>query len=85
LRNLTYLHLGYNQIKTLSRDIGNLKKLRDLYLGNNQITSYPKEIGYLKNLEWLSLGLRNDLNAYIPKEICNLKYVIMNYNNFCEV
>ena len=56
LKSLKELHLSYNQIKEIPKEIWELKNLRELYLSNNQITEIPKEIGELKNLQRLYLS-----------------------------
>ena len=55
LKSLKELHLSYNQIKEIPKEIWELKNLRELYLYKNQIKEIPKEIGKLKNLKWLYL------------------------------
>ena len=67
LYNLQELHLSYNQIKEIPKEIGNLTNLEELNLYNNQIKEIPKEIGNLINLRELVLA-SNQIKE-IPKEI----------------
>ncbi|AGS80636.1 leucine rich repeat protein [Leptospira phage vB_LnoZ_CZ214-LE1] len=60
-----------NQLKTLPKEIGQLKNLQELYLSDNQLATLPKEIGQLKNLQ--ELDLHNNQLATLPKEIGQLK------------
>ena len=62
--------LSRKELKTVSKEIGNLKNLEELYLDNNKLTLIPPEIGNLKNLEELYLAC-NSLTS-IPPEIGNL-------------
>jgi small GTP-binding protein len=68
--NLSYNQLSYNQLKTLSAEIGKLKNLTELDLSGNQLTSLPQEIGQLTNLAWLGLYL-NRLTS-LPQKIGQL-------------
>ncbi|GAG01679.1 unnamed protein product, partial [marine sediment metagenome] len=83
LYKLRHLNLERNEIKELSKEIGNLTNLQQLYLSYNKIKKLPKEIGNLINLE--SLGLSNNQIKEIPKEIGNLselrKLYLYNNNN----
>ena len=55
LSALTELHLGDNQLTSLSAEIGQLTSLEVLDLVGNQLTSVPAEIGQLTSLEsWTS-------------------------------
>jgi Leucine-rich repeat (LRR) protein len=72
LTNLEYLSItGRWKFEYLSKEIGNLKKLRKLILEANGLKSIPKEIGNLENLNYLDLSAC-DLEA-LPPEIGNLK------------
>ena len=75
-----------NNIKSLPKEIGNLKNLNELNLNENKLTSIPKEIGLLKNLKKLSFEY-NNLTS-IPKEIglCkNLKDLDLSGNNLTSL
>ncbi len=65
------LYLSNQEIKSLPRQIANLKNLKTLYLDYNSLTTLPKEIGQLHNLQSLCL-LGNSLST-LPEEIGHLK------------
>ncbi|WP_233431726.1 leucine-rich repeat domain-containing protein [Leptospira santarosai] len=62
------LSLSNQEIKSLPRQIANLKNLRELDLGYNQLTTLPKEIGKLQCLYDLDLK-ENPLSVYEKKRI----------------
>ncbi|EMY16264.1 leucine rich repeat protein [Leptospira weilii str. Ecochallenge] len=65
------LYLNSNQLITLPKEIGKLKKLRELHSYNNQLKAIPKEIGELKELQMLDLS-HNQFKT-LPKEFGNLQ------------
>jgi internalin A len=67
LTGLHALDLGYNPLKTLPPDIGNLRNLTSLILSWCRIEYLPPEIGQLECLELLDLG-GNRLSR-LPEEI----------------
>jgi Leucine-rich repeat (LRR) protein len=67
LTQLTNLHLGYNEIKEIPKEIHFLTQLTKLHLGNNQIEEIPKEIQFLTQLTILYLG-KIQIKK-IPKEL----------------
>ncbi len=69
--NLHILSLTHNKIKTLPKEIGQLKNLKYLDLYYNNLESLPKEIGELENLEQLLLEKNQLIN--LPIEIAKLK------------
>lgn len=71
LKSLKRLHLKYNHIKELPREIGDLDKLEELDLEGNRLTGLPTEISKLKNLHKIYLS-RNML-AELPDELGQLK------------
>ena len=77
LTNLTYLHLGENQLSgKIPAEIGSLTNLTELYLNNNQLSGeIPSEIGGLTKLFLLQLG-GNQLSGEILAEIGNLTDLI---------
>ncbi len=60
------LDLRYQELKTLPKEIGKLKNLKELNLWQNQLKALPKEIGYLKMLK--RLNLRNNKLSEREKE-----------------
>ncbi|EMS89038.1 leucine-rich repeat domain-containing protein, partial [Leptospira noguchii] len=60
-----------NQLKTLPKEIGQLKNLQELDLHNNQLATLPKEIGQLKNLQFLNLS-QNQLSSKEKERIRKL-------------
>ena len=73
LSNLTYLHLGRNQLRgEIPVTMGNLTNLEWLYLSGNQLQGeIPIELGGLNSLTYLSLS-DNELSGEIPSELGNL-------------
>ena len=67
---LTVLSLQRNRIKTLPREVGLLKSLRELYLRNNLIREVPTEIGSLANLQQLHLQYNRLVS--LPDELAQL-------------
>lgn len=67
---LEALNLSENPITTLSRDIGNLKKLHALKISNTNLSSLPQEIGELENLQFLEI-CNNQFND-LPSSLGNL-------------
>lgn len=43
------LHLNFDRLKTLPKEIGQLQNLKDLYLYGNQFMTLPNESGELQN------------------------------------
>jgi len=69
---LEKLLIHKSNIKTLPREIGDLKALKFLSIAwGGDLTEIPKEIGKLEKLEYLDLW-RNKLTT-LPEEIKNLK------------
>ncbi|KDO41006.1 hypothetical protein CISIN_1g041406mg [Citrus sinensis] len=57
----------------LSRQVSNLKRLKQLSLGENQLSDFvPSQLGVLTQLETLSLG-SNSFTGEIPSELGKLK------------
>ena len=88
--NLEYLKiLDVNEnfvLKTVPKQIGNLKNLTYLSLNYNQLASLPKEIGNLESLTYLSLN--ENQFATLPKEIGNLEsltYLSLNKNQLATL
>jgi Leucine-rich repeat (LRR) protein len=74
------LELPNNFLKSLPKEIGNLKNLRFLSLGGpNFLTKLPSSIGNLKNLEYLNLE-DNHLDS-LPSSIGNLETLRTLYLN----
>eukprot|EP01130_Rhizamoeba_saxonica_P017858 TRINITY_DN8767_c0_g1_i1.p1 TRINITY_DN8767_c0_g1~~TRINITY_DN8767_c0_g1_i1.p1 ORF type:complete len:331 (-),score=56.84 TRINITY_DN8767_c0_g1_i1:120-1112(-) len=67
---LCELNLGYNNIRTISSNIGQLKNLIKLQLNNNKLVKLPAEIGNLEKLQVLDL-FYNKIQE-LPEEIENL-------------
>jgi Leucine-rich repeat (LRR) protein len=55
LVNLRILHLDYNGLSTIPKEIGSLVNLQKLYLNCNILVIISKEIGSLNNLQELHL------------------------------
>lgn len=70
LKNLVYLDLSFNFIKTIPIEIFNLEKLETLDLEDNMIEIIPPDIGNLKKLKYLDLD-DNSID-YLPPEIGEL-------------
>jgi hypothetical protein len=70
LLNCNALFLGFNQLETLPKEIGNMIKLENLMLFNNKLKSLPEEIGRLINLKCLRVD-NNELET-LPSSIGNL-------------
>ena len=86
LYNLPELHLYFNQLNEIPKEIGNLINLQILYLYFNQLNEIPKEIGNLINLQ--RLYLQDNQLTEIPKEIgnlINLQYLNLNNNQLSEI
>ncbi|HEX8072221.1 MAG TPA: COR domain-containing protein [Pyrinomonadaceae bacterium] len=66
----TNLHLAYNRLTSLPREIVQLPNLTILHLAGNQLTSLPPVIGQLPNLTHLYLN-NNQLTS-LPPEIAKL-------------
>lgn len=79
LNHLEWLDLGVknkekNHLKTLTKEIFELKNLQTLFLDSNEISELPKEIHELKNLRVLNLS---DMPiSELPKEIYELTNLI---------
>jgi len=58
---LATLHLGFNQLKTVPKELGGLTALTSLRLDNNQLTILPPELGALNALT------RLDLQSNVPE------------------
>jgi len=74
------LNLNNNKIKTIPKQISNLKKLRILQLSNNKITSLPKTFNELESLQ--KLNISKNLFVDFPNEILRLsrmKNLWLNY------
>ena len=54
--NLTWLHLGGNQLTEIPDWLGGLTNLTWLSIGGNQLSELPDSLGQLTNLAWLSIG-----------------------------
>lgn len=70
LHSMHHLEINYyysNKLRSLPKEIGNLKQLEELDLGNNQLVSLPPEMGNLKQLK--RLNLRNNKLTGQPPEI----------------
>lgn len=65
------LNLNMYSLKTLPRNIGNLKSLKFFYLANNDLESLPESIGTLDKLEKINLDHNKNLK-FIPKSFLNL-------------
>jgi Leucine-rich repeat (LRR) protein len=65
------LNLNMYSLKTLPRNIGNLKCLKFFYLANNDLESLPESIGNLDKLENINLDHNKNLK-FIPKSFLNL-------------
>jgi Leucine-rich repeat (LRR) protein len=65
------LSIGSNAIKSVPKEIGNLRALQYLSLDNNQLNTLPPEIGNLTELE--ELHLENNSLRTLPDEISQLK------------
>ena len=67
------LNLSNNQLTgEISKEIGNLRNLRELFLKNNQLSGgVTKEIGNLRNLQGLNLS-NNQLTGGVTKEVKDL-------------
>ncbi len=74
------------EFKSLPKEIGILKNVKDMYLTNSKLTTLPGEIGQLKNLEKLYIP-RNQIET-LPvemKNLINLKNLGLNYNNLTHI
>lgn len=70
--HLQTLVLHHTNIKTLSKDIGNLSQLKFLYIGtSNPLTCLPQSIANLSNLRVLEVHDTGTLST-VPEGICNL-------------
>ncbi|MDP1723841.1 MAG: hypothetical protein Q8L85_03985 [Alphaproteobacteria bacterium] len=65
------LNLNMYSLKTLPRNIGNLKCLKFFYLANNDLESLPESVGNLDKLENIKLDHNRNLK-FIPKSFLNL-------------
>ncbi|HMY68026.1 MAG TPA: leucine-rich repeat domain-containing protein [Leptospiraceae bacterium] len=82
LKNLIHLSVCDSGLKTVSKEIGALRKMEGLFLSGNQIVSLPAEIGRLKNLKCTDLSF-NKFSAF-PKILNGLRKmeeIIMNGNS----
>jgi Leucine-rich repeat (LRR) protein len=70
------LDLSSNQLKTLPKEMAELKNLKTLDLSNNQFNTLPKEIAELKNLQELYLGK----NPISDEEKKNIKKILPKCN-----
>lgn len=70
LYNSKELHLSYNKIRIIPKEIDQLKNLEILDLSNNEIKIIPGELGRLYNLKLLLLD--NNKIESIPEEIGRL-------------
>ncbi len=70
-RNITFIHLAWTELKSLSGNIWLFTNLTKLYLHHNQLTSLPPEIWKLENLT--DLYLRGNQLTSLPPEIWNLR------------
>ncbi|MHA1232721.1 MAG: leucine-rich repeat domain-containing protein [Candidatus Helarchaeota archaeon] len=57
LKQLKYLNLSMNKLKTLPDFFHKLESLQELYLGINQLRTLPESFGNLKSLRELYLGV----------------------------
>lgn len=64
------LNINNNQIKTIPKQVGNLKKLNTLTIANNKITSLPQTFSNLKDLKKLNIS-KNNFDC-LPNEILEL-------------
>jgi Leucine-rich repeat (LRR) protein len=85
-KNLKYLNLENNIIKSLPENINLLTNLKELFLGNNHLTDLPDCIALMENLILINAG-QNYLQR-LPKNIKNIKFFYAyeesfnNLNNF---
>ena len=66
-RDLKRLHLQYNKLTVIPKELGQLVNLKRLFLENNELKEIPKELGRLVKLKWLRLD--NNKLTEIPKEL----------------
>jgi Leucine-rich repeat (LRR) protein len=82
LSNINLLSFSNNNIKSLPKNIGNLKSLRALSLDENNITSLPESFGNLENLK--DLYLEDNNITSLPEsfgKLQNLLYLDLSNNN----
>ena len=72
--HITRLVLSFNNLYTLSPEIGKLTNLVHLDLAGNHLTTLPPEIGNLRKLQFLDLGV-NKL-TFLPPEIGQLANLV---------
>jgi len=73
--------IQHNQIETIPKEIGELKKLEHLDLGGNRIRILPPEIKQLQSLGWIDL---KENRLLIPPEIIRFNDPVIIFNYYFE-